>query len=222
VTAPVAAARALDLLLSDLYPGALAPEHLADLRKSGLTTATIETQKIRSIPPTMIPRLLGFDPKRVASAYILPFADPRGGWMPHVRVRVFPAYRDRAGRSVRYLGPRRAPPRLFFPLASLPSLGDPSTPLYVVEGCKKALSVAQLGLPAIGFEGIEAWHVAGTRALLPDFGALALAGRTVELVPDGDVQTNAHVRRGARRLADALRAAAAMPRLVRLPESIAA
>src|SRR5262249_20104734 len=56
----------LDLLLSDHY-GALAPEHRADLERSGLTSPTIAAQKIRSVPPAMIPRLLGFDPKAVSA-----------------------------------------------------------------------------------------------------------------------------------------------------------
>src|SRR6266516_3494141 len=36
------------------------PEHLADLRKSGLADGTIAQQKIRSVPPHMIDKLLGF------------------------------------------------------------------------------------------------------------------------------------------------------------------
>jgi Domain of unknown function (DUF3854) len=214
--------RALDLLLSPLFDGFLAPEHRADLEKSGLTDTTIRMQKIRSVPPDLIDRLLGFDPKQVVSAYILPFADPRGGWTDHVRMKVFPSYADRHGRTVKYLGPRGAAPRLYFPLVTLPALGDMTRPLYFVEGAKKALAVAQLGLPAVGFEGIEGWHVAGSRELLPDFDRIALRSRVVALVPDGDEQTNPQVARGARKLADALRAVGARPRLVCLPAEVAA
>lgn len=41
-------------LLSPIYPASLAPEHLADLRKSGLTDETIRLHRIRSVPPAMI------------------------------------------------------------------------------------------------------------------------------------------------------------------------
>src|SRR5437667_3293179 len=45
----------LDFLLSVLYDSdPLAPEHLADLRKSGLSDTTIGVQKLRSVPPSMI------------------------------------------------------------------------------------------------------------------------------------------------------------------------
>ncbi len=45
---------ALWLLLSPLYPGSLAPEHLADLQKSGLTDGTIQS---RGIPLDLICRV---------------------------------------------------------------------------------------------------------------------------------------------------------------------
>lgn len=207
----------LDFLLSSVYERSdLHAEHLADLRKSGLTDATIAMQKIRTVPPPMIGQLLGFQAPKVMHAYVIPYADPHGGWMDHVRLKVFPAYQDRPGRTVKYLGPRGAPPRLFFPVVT-PALADTVVPIYLVEGAKKALAVSQLGLAAIGFEGIEGWHRTGSTDLVGDFALINMNGRVVELLPDGDVSTNVNVARGARRLADALRARGARPRLVRLP-----
>ena len=82
----------LDFLLSCLYDhDPLMADHLADLRKSGLTDETIARQKLRTVPPDMIDELLGFPTPRVVSAYLIPFPDPRGGWMDHVRMKVFPA-----------------------------------------------------------------------------------------------------------------------------------
>ena len=81
----------LDFLLSVLYDGVdrTHPDHLDDLRKSGLTDETIRRQKIRSIPPHMISSLLGFTPPRMMSAYVVPFADPEGGWFDHVKAKIF-------------------------------------------------------------------------------------------------------------------------------------
>lgn len=213
---------ALDLLLSRYYDGALHPEAVADLKKSGLTPETIRTHKIRSVPVSMISRLLGFDAPQVRHAYLIPFPDPAGGWMDHIRLKVFPAFTDRRGSTVKYLGPRGAGPRLFFPLVTMEAALHGDLPLYLVEGAKKGLAVAQLDLPAVGFEGIEAWHGRGSCGLLADFDFIRLQGRTVELVPDGDWRTNPHVRRGAERLAEALEARGARPRLVVLPEEVAA
>jgi hypothetical protein len=211
--------KALELLLSSVYPGALAPAHQADLDRSGLTPATIAQHKIRSVPPGMISHLLGFStPDAVTSAYVIPFPDPRGGWMDHVRLKVVPSYKDGHGRTVKYLGPKGASPRLFFCLATLDAACVATERLWLVEGAKKALAVAQLGLAAVGFEGIEGWHRGrAVTTLLADFDLIPLAGRLIELVPDGDVETNSAVRGGAARLADALRARGTRPRLVRLP-----
>ena len=99
-------------------------------------------------------------------------------------------------------------------LSALPKSAHP--------GAKKALAVAQLGLPAVAFEGIEAWHTKGTTALLDDFTLISLKDRLVELVPDGDVQTNSAVAHGITKLAGALEARGARVRVVMLPASLEA
>jgi hypothetical protein len=137
--------------------------------------------------------------------------------MDQIRVKIFPPANDKDGHSIKYLQPKQSGVRLFFPLATLDRVLEATTPLWLVEGEKKALAVAQVGLPAVGFCGVEGWHVTGSRTLLPDFEAIPLQHRVVELAIDGDVSTNPHVARAARRLADALRARGAQPRLVVLP-----
>lgn len=205
------------LLLSPVYPGSLAPEHLADLHKSGLTDEPIRLHRIRSIPPVMISQLLGFDIPAIRSAYLIPFPDPRGGCMDHVRMKVFPSFKEK-----KYLQPRGSGVRLFFPLLTLEKVLYGDAPLWAVEGEKKALAVAQLGLPAIGFCGVQGWHLAGSRELLPDFDYIRPRGRVIELVPDGDWRTNPNVRCGAERFAEALETRGARPRLVILPQEVAA
>jgi hypothetical protein len=211
---------ALEMLLSKIYDGALAPEHRADLRKSGLTEETIREQYIRSVPPRMIPRLLGASWDRVRSALLFPFRAPAGGFMPHVRVKVFPSLTDAEGHAIKYLQPRGTGPRLYFVARCLRRVLDGDEPLWIVEGEKKALAVAQLGKAAIGICGVEGWHPAGYRYLLPDFDALRLADRVVEVVPDGDFQTNPNVRRAIHELGRALAAQGARPRAVILPSEL--
>jgi hypothetical protein len=212
--------RYLEHLLSRTFDGTLAPEHLADLRKSGLTDATIAAQFIRSVPPSMIPKLLGFDLVGVRSALLFPFRAPDGGFMDHTRVKVFPPLTGRDGHSVKYLQPRRSPPRLYLVASCLREALEGEAPLWIIEGEKKALAVAQLGLPAVGIAGVEGWHRRGEARLLPDFDAIRLAARIVEVVPDGDVETNASVRRAVERLGDALATRGAKPRLVHLPREL--
>ena len=200
----------LAFLLSGVYDGALAPAHLADLRKSGLTDETVAANFIRSVPPSMIPRLLGFDAPKVVSAYVIPFADPRGGWLPHVRLKVFPTYTTDKG-TTKYLQPAASGVRIFFPVAALDAVMHSDEPLYLVEGEKKALAVAQTGLPAVGLCGIEGWHTKGSRDLHPDLDDIGLRGRVVNVIPDADARTNPAVHAAVRRLGAALRIAAPSP-----------
>lgn len=210
----------LELLLSRVYDGSLAPVHLADLRKSTLTDETIAEQLIRSVPPAMIPKLLGAAWERVQSALLFPFRSPEGGFMSHVRVKIFPSLTDDEGHTVKYLQPPRSGPRLYFVARCLDAVCTGTDPLWIVEGEKKALAVAQLGYPTVGICGIEGWHVGGSRDLLPDFDAIKLAGRIVNVVPDGDYQSNPHVHRAAHRFGTALGLRGADAYAVLLPPEV--
>jgi len=105
-------------------------------------------------------------------------------------------------------------------VAVLAAACEDPTPLWLCEGEKKTLAVAQLGVPAVGLESAWGWPLKGTRELLPDFGFLRLRGRTVELLPDSDVRTNRLIAQSMWRLAEALRRVGAHPRLVLLPPGV--
>jgi uncharacterized protein DUF3854 len=212
----------LAFLLGPVYEGNLHPAHRADLAKSGIQEPTRQAQGIRSVPPSMIPQLLGFDPRGVTSALLFPFPDPAGGFMDHVRVKVFPPLTDAEGHAIKYLQPRGSGVRLYFARVCLPEALEGTDELWLVEGEKKCLAIAQLGMPAIGLCGIEGWHPRGSRDLLPDFDHIRLENRVVELLPDGDWRTNPDVARGVARLHEALTRRGARSRLVALPEAVEA
>jgi len=208
------------MLLSTIYQGSLCEEHRRDLEKSGIKEATIHLHRIMSVPPMEIHHLLGFDTPQVESAMLIPFPHPGGGFMDHVRVKVFPPFKDRKGGSIKYLQPKGSGVRLYFPIMVQEEVCRGAAPLYLVEGEKKALAVAQLGLPAVGFCGIEGWHRTRSRDLLPDFDLIHLRDRIVELVPDGDWRINPFVRKGVERFALELQAHGSRPRKVILPEAL--
>jgi hypothetical protein len=210
----------LRLLLSRVYDGALAPAHREDLRRSTLTDEMIAAQYIRSVPPSMIPRLLGFDPPGVRSALLFPFRSPAGGFMDHVRMKVFPPHTDAGGHAVKYLQPRRSGVRLYFVGRCLERVLYSDEPLWITEGEKKACCVAQLGFPVVGITGVHGWHAKGSCLLLSDFDAIGLAGRVIELLPDSDYQTNAQVEHAIRSLAYALVARGAKPGVRLLPREL--
>jgi hypothetical protein len=209
--------RTLPSLLGPVYSGALAPKHLADLRKSGLTDETIRLHALRSVPPDQIRHLLGWDTPRIESAYLIPYPSlSEDGWLDHIVLRLFPPMETEHG-TMKYAQPKCTPPRLYMPRLNRDAIMDAATPLWITEGQKKALALAQLGLAAVGIQGVEGWHTRGTRELLPEFSALPLQGRLVPVVPDGDFEWNPDVQRAVRRCANALRARGAQPRRVVVP-----
>ncbi len=107
--------------------------------------------------------------------------------------------------------------RIYFPLATLDAVLHSPDPLYIVEGEKKALSVAQIGLPAIGICGVEGWHVRGSSTLHPDLDDVGLRGRVINVIPDADVRTNPAVHAAVHRLAAALSARGSTAHLVLVP-----
>jgi hypothetical protein len=223
MTALSAVNRNLELLLTPVYSGALAPEHRLDLERSGLTDATIQTHGLRSVPPGMIGRLLGWGSRKIQSAYILPYADPRtGGWLDHVVLRLFPPIETKTG-TLKYAQPRGTSPRLYVPRPTIPALSDPVFPLWFCEGQKKSLALAERGYAAVGMSGIEGWHRKGETRLLPDFYdfEILLEGRAVSVIPDADAMTNENVERGVERLVTELEEWGARARVLVLPGEIA-
>jgi hypothetical protein len=208
-----------DFLLSVIYDhAALHPEHLADLRKSGITDDTIARQKIRTVmPPAIFHHLLGFPiPAAITSMYVLPFFNAGGGLTDHIRVKVFPSLSTKRD-TVKYLQPKQSGVRIYFALDVLDKVMDAAETVWLCEGEKKTLSMAQLGLAAIGICGVEGWHEARSRELHPDLATVPLAGRRVKLLPDGDWQTNEAVGRGVLRCARACEARGARTEVVTLP-----
>ena len=154
----------------------LQADHFQDLRRSGLADGTLIAHRIFSVSPDAIPRLLGFDPKAVQSAYLIGPPGFRDGFF---RLKVFPSYRDQRGNLVKYLQPKASGTCLYTPVQDQSRLLDVRVPLWICEGEKKALCAAQLGLTAVGILGVEGWHAAGRRELLEGFDAIPLAGSKV-------------------------------------------
>jgi len=161
----------------------LHPDHLADLRKSGLTNETIAAMGVYSVPPTDIPHLLGWNPPQVQSALAFPYPGTGG----FVRLKVFPPYQDKRGHAVKYLQPKKTPPHLYALPAAEAILTNPAAPLAVAEGEKKAAAMMQAGVMTVGVGGIWAWTEAKTHALVPELDRIIWVEREVTLYFDSDI-----------------------------------
>ncbi|MFA5393619.1 MAG: DUF3854 domain-containing protein [Candidatus Ratteibacteria bacterium] len=155
------------------------PEHLADLKKSGLTDNTIEQAGIKTVLPAKINKKLGFDISALTSMYEIPYDDKFS--------RFKPFYDNENGKKKqpKYLQRKDTGNRLYIPTLVKSVLQDISYPIYIAEGEKKALKANQEGLYCIGLPGLWNWSD-GNKKLISDFNLLALDGRTIYIVPDND------------------------------------
>lgn len=181
-----------------MKPPSLHPDHLADLRRSGLTDETIATVGIYSVSPREkeFERRLGTNANGIDSLLAFPYPECEG----YERFRVFyqngvigPKYRQRAG----------TPNRLYDP-PGVDLAGD--APLCVGEGEKKALKSTQEGFPCLGLGGIWGWcekgegyQRSGEHQPIPGLDKVNWR-RPVTIVFDSDGHSNRLVRLAAFRL----------------------
>jgi hypothetical protein len=192
---------------------ALHPVHLEDLRKSGLSDATITAARLYSVRPHDLARLCGRRVPEGTSGLAFPYGEG------FERVKLFPAFREGVGREVKYLQPSGSPVRAYFPSGVQEILADQSRSLCITEGEKKALALAQAGFPTVGLGGIWNFRTKDlpNDTLIPDLEAITWAGRIVCLVPDSDAWSNEHVLHAVYRFARLLEARGATVLVVKLP-----
>ena len=91
---------------------------------------------------------------------------------------------------------------------------DPSIPVVLCEGVKKALALITLGIPAVALRGAFQWRAAaGSKDLHPLLADLALDGRALPVAFDQDakLKTAAAVSQQAQRLGNAIERAGGKP-----------
>ncbi|AWM39109.1 hypothetical protein GobsT_26150 [Gemmata obscuriglobus] len=214
-------------------PGLL-PQHRADLHASGLTDGQIAACGFYSeSDPEVVAGLLRghFTPARAAKlgpCLAFPYHAPEGTPTGYVRLKPDrPRTRTGGDKVVKYEAPAGAPNRAYLPPGTRSALADPTVPLVLTEGEKKAAAADQHGFPCVGLSGVWAWQVkrpkdphgrgTGPRQLIPDLARVVWAGRPVVLAFDSDVASNPQVRWAEWHLAEALRTAGAVVRVLRFP-----
>ncbi len=202
--------------------GKLAPQHLEDLRRSGISDETITDASICTVPPADISKKLGFNIPEIKSMYEIPYDNE------YSRFRVFYFEDSEFGKDgkkkPKYLCRKNSGNHLYLPSRVRPFLCDPSIPLYITEGEKKALKAVQEGMHCIALSGLWNWSN-GNKELISDFNQIAFEGRLTYIVPDNDwLLPDKHgyeknLRRAVYCLAERLVARKAKVFIIHLPES---
>jgi putative DNA primase/helicase len=209
----------------------LLPQHLADLKKSGLSDDTVAACRFRSVADAAeAGRILGWKrpPSGMGSFLAIPFFGPDG--KPNCFTRLKPdkpRTSKKDGKPVKYESPLGAGNRAYFPPGTVAALADPTVPLLLTEGEKKAAAADQNGFPCVGLVGVYGFHKkrkagpdgkkTGPRVLIDDLAAVAWGGRTVYVCYDSDLADKPEVAAAEWHLAEALKARGAVVKVVRLP-----
>ena len=187
----------------------MSPDHVADLKKSGLSDETIKAAGIYTVPPYNIDKIVGNRPINSLLAFPYPGTD-------FIRYKFFPSLTDQDGHVQKYHQAKGTPPRLYVP----PGFQCWQATWRVTEGEKKALAGTQRGLNVIGLGGI--WNYAvkdenGQPDLIDDLKGIPWDKKLVEIIPDGDFKSKEQVAHAVYRLAAMLEDLGATVSIVVLP-----
>lgn len=129
---------------------------------------------------------------------------------------------DSKGREVKYETPVGQPNGIDIPPGVGEKIGDPSVPLFITEGVKKADCAAAQGLCCVALPGVWSWrgtNSVGGKTAVADFHDIALNERRVILAFDGDVARKQSVRQALSALTDYLRSKGARVEYLHLPDT---
>jgi hypothetical protein len=167
-------------------PLSLAPEHLEDLKASGLTDATIAALRFTSLCPSDIPV------RGAQSAYALPYFNLDGSVNCFKRVKLVPGVKDATGHAQKYWQQPGSQPGLYLPPSffNWQSVAhNAQTSVTITEGEKKSAAACQAGIITAGVGGVWNWTSTisnGERLVLPVFDAFQWSNRPVLMCPDSD------------------------------------
>jgi putative DNA primase/helicase len=168
-------------------------EALEDLRRSGLDDATIGAAGLYTPAPGDLPRLLSarlVDQVRHVLVFPYDTVGHGGLWRrddEFVRCKLFPPVSDGQGHTIRYYQRAGTPPRLYVPVPARGTLANPTVPLLITEGEKKALKANQEGLACVAVGGLWNWQVGGRPIV--DLDRIDWCERETLIVPDSDAWT---------------------------------
>ena len=164
---------------------------------------------------------LGFSQRQsIAPSLIVPLYDVDGECAGY-QARPDRPRQGAGGKLVKYETPKGSRVMLDVPPRCHPLLRDPSIPLYITEGSKKADALAARGVCAISLSGVWNWrgtNVLGGKSALPDWDSVPLNERLLRIVFDSDVARKPGVAQALARLKSFLERRHAIVEIVYLPD----
>ena len=199
--------------------------------ESGISDDAIAARGYRTITDEADLITLGFAPgQRRVPGLLLPLHTTDGRSGPAVYRPDNPRVRENRRKKnddgtypqqvIKYEQPKGEPVRIDCPPGIQPKLVDPSVPLFITEGQKKADALVSQGACAIALTGVWNWksrNKYGGTVFINDLDYIAWENRHVYLVFDSDVMTKQSVRQALTRFTDHLKRKEAVVSHVYLP-----
>lgn len=189
----------------------LSPAHLEELNSSRISAEYIEMRQYQTLGPESrellvdhaIPRWAVRDDSAFPGLLVPLFAVKTGELDGFQFKPAEPQTAPGRDKPSKYVSQKGRGNRLdVHPLAH-PLVHDPSHPLWITEGMKKADSLASRGRAVIGLTGV--WNWRRDQSTLAEWEDVPLKGRIVTVCFDSDALTNPQVRHAMNRLVGWLR-----------------
>jgi hypothetical protein len=197
----------------------LLSHHAALIKASAISEEVTAARGYRTITNKAELKRLGFgDAQRQVPALLIPIWSVTGVIATYQIRPDVP--RVKKEKPLKYETPAGTHMVLDVPPAARPMLADPSVPLFITEGARKADSAVSHGLCCVALLGV--WNFRGTNehggsTALADWESIALKGRKAYICFDSDVMEKDAVRQAMRRLRSFLELRCASVRLIYLP-----
>ena len=202
----------------------LSEHHLAALAASGVTPEHAAARGYETITDSR--RLAELKIVKAARGCVpgllIPLLDARGSTWGYQYRPDSPRLRE--GKPVKYETPYQQRNGLDIPPVDTvrDALGDPSVPLWVTEGTKKADCGVHYQLCIVALSGVWNWRGTndmGGKTAVADWNDIALSGRRVILAFDGDVVRKRSAAKALCALADYLKYRGAKVYYLHLPDT---
>ena len=171
------------------YGRPLLPQHQMLLEESGIRSDVGTARGYASVETLSRLKRLGFAPRQCQVPGLLIPVHNVHGELATYQLRP-DAPRVSKGKALKYETPAGSQMALDVPAASRAAVGDPSRPLWLTEGVKKADAAVSHGLVCLALLGVWNWRGTnddGGKTILADFEHVALNQRVVYLAFDSDV-----------------------------------
>jgi Domain of unknown function (DUF3854) len=204
------------------YGAAVFPQHQAMLRDSAVSADVARARGYVSVDSkAQLKRHSdGFNGKHPVPGLLIPLRRVDGSVWGYQYRPDAPRILD--GKPRKYETPYQQAGGIDVPPAIKDKLGDPSVPLFVTEGSKKADSAVSAGLACVSVLGVWNWrgsNAVGGKVALPDWHDIALNGRRVVLAFDSDVVRKRAVAKALAELAAYLKSKGAAVSYLHLPDA---